>query len=129
MFRNSQCVRVFCANHVKFIAPKKMLFSTQTPGVHTVLLLPGAEPMGLFWSMRPSPGQRLGIRFLIRDATKPAMVKLFLYGGHLDMRTLQTAEPEATTVTERRYMGEDVERITVHSGSLRGSLFKPKGIF
>ena len=121
---------VLCKSCQIHCTQKDVIFRPlKTPGVDTLLLLPGAEPMGLFWSMRPSPGQRLGIRFLIRDATKPAMVKLFLYGGHLDMRTLQTAEPEATTVTERRYMGEDVERITVHSGSLRGSLFKPKSTY
>ncbi|XP_038075505.1 bile acid-CoA:amino acid N-acyltransferase-like isoform X2 [Patiria miniata] len=87
----------------------------------------GAEPMGLFWSMQPLAGQRLGVRFLLTDATKPVLVNLSLYRGHLDTETLQTAEPEATTTAERRYMGQNVERITVHSGRLRGTLFKPKG--
>ncbi|XP_038073474.1 acyl-coenzyme A amino acid N-acyltransferase 1-like [Patiria miniata] len=87
----------------------------------------GAEPMGLFWSMVPSPGQRFGIRFIVKDVTEPMVVHLSLHRGHLDTKKLQTAEPEATTTAERRYMGQNVERITVHSGRLRGTLFKPKG--
>ncbi|XP_038072896.1 acyl-coenzyme A amino acid N-acyltransferase 1-like isoform X2 [Patiria miniata] len=86
-----------------------------------------ADPMGLLWSMLPSPGQRFGARIVCKDVTKPMTVHLSLHGGHLDTMTLQTAEPEATTTAERWYMGQNVERITVHSGRLRGSVFKPKG--
>ncbi|XP_033637066.1 acyl-coenzyme A amino acid N-acyltransferase 1-like [Asterias rubens] len=87
----------------------------------------GIEPMGLFWSMVPSPGVRFGSRYIHRDATKPMVVQLSLFDGHLDAAALQTKEPEATAVTERWYMGKDVERIEVEHGRLRGALFKPKG--
>ncbi|XP_071788266.1 acyl-coenzyme A amino acid N-acyltransferase 1-like [Asterias amurensis] len=90
-------------------------------------LYTGIEPMGLFWSMVPSPGERLGARFALRDATKPMVVQLSLYEGLLDTAALQTKEPEATAVAERWYMGKDVERIEVEHGRLRGALFKPKG--
>ena len=83
--------------------------------------------MGLFWSMIPSPGQRLGSRYIQRDATKPIKVNLSLYQGHLDIDTIQTMQPDAMATAERWYSGKDVERIEVHSGRLRGALFKPKG--
>ncbi|XP_033635544.1 acyl-coenzyme A amino acid N-acyltransferase 1-like [Asterias rubens] len=87
----------------------------------------GIEPMGLFWSMVPSPGERLGARFILRDATKPMVVQLSLYEGQLDTAALQTKEPKATAAAERWYMGKDVERIEVEYGQVRGALFKPKG--
>ncbi|XP_033634166.1 acyl-coenzyme A amino acid N-acyltransferase 1-like [Asterias rubens] len=90
-------------------------------------LYTGTEPMGLFWSMVPSPGERLGVRFILRDATKPMVVQLSLYEGLLDTAALQTTEPKATAAAERWYMGKDVERIEVEHGRLRGALFKPKG--
>ena len=85
--------------------------------------------MGLFWSMVPSPDQRFGIRYVLRDTTKPMKVHLLLYQGHLDVDTLQRTEPVAETTAERWYLGKDVERTEVHSGCLRGALFKPKGTF
>ena len=66
---------------------------------------------------------------MAKDVTKPLIVNLSLYQGHLDMNALQTAKPEATATVERWYMGKDVERIEVRSGRLTGALFKPKGIF
>ncbi|XP_022094610.1 acyl-coenzyme A amino acid N-acyltransferase 1-like isoform X2 [Acanthaster planci] len=87
----------------------------------------GAETMGLFWSMRPSPGQRFGVRYIVKDVTKPMIVHLSLHRGHLNTEALQTAEVEATATVKRWYMGQDVERITVRCGRLRGSVFKPKG--
>ena len=85
--------------------------------------------MGLFWSMVPSPGERLGVRFILRDATKPMVVQLSLYEGLLDTAALQTTEPKATAAAERWYMGKDVERIEVEYGQVRGALFKPKGTY
>ncbi|XP_022112045.1 bile acid-CoA:amino acid N-acyltransferase-like [Acanthaster planci] len=87
----------------------------------------GSESMGLFWSMQPFRGQKLGTRFFVKDVTKPVTVNLSLHYGHLDTDALQTAEPEATATSERWYMSKNVERIRVHSGRLRGALFKPKG--
>ena len=95
--------------------------------VHAFII--GTEPMGLFWSMKLSPGQRAGSRFNVKDVTKPVIVHLSLYRGHLDTHMLQTAEPEASTAAERWYMGKDVERIKVQSGRLRGTVFKPRGTF
>ncbi|XP_022094719.1 acyl-coenzyme A amino acid N-acyltransferase 2-like [Acanthaster planci] len=87
----------------------------------------GTEAMGLFLSIQPSLGQRLGNRFVVKDIRNPMVVNLSLYCGHLNMETLQTAEPEATATAQKWYMSKDVEKIPVHSGSLRGSLFKPTG--
>ncbi|XP_022109427.1 acyl-coenzyme A amino acid N-acyltransferase 2-like [Acanthaster planci] len=87
----------------------------------------GAESMGLFWSMQPTPDQKLGTRFFVKDVTNSVKVNLSLHNGHLDNKALQTAESEATATAERWYMGKNVERTRVHSGRLRGALFKPKG--
>ena len=89
---------------------------------------PGVEPMGLFWSMIQSPGQKPGLRFFKRDVTTPMIVTLSAHKGHLDMMSLQTDLPITKMQVYRTYMGQDVEIVKVHSGRVRGRVFKPKGI-
>ena len=83
--------------------------------------------MGLVWSMVQSPGQKMGLRFAKRDVTTPMNITLSLHIGHLDIAALQTDVPLAKTCIDRTYMGPDVEIIKVHSGRVRGRVFKPKG--
>ncbi|XP_072044067.1 peroxisomal succinyl-coenzyme A thioesterase-like isoform X2 [Amphiura filiformis] len=85
------------------------------------------EPMGLFWSMTQSPGQKRGLRFMKKDVNKPMQITLSVHKGHLDISALQTDAPIAKTQIQRSYMSSDVEIIKVRSGKVRGKVFKPKG--
>ncbi|XP_078000657.1 acyl-coenzyme A thioesterase 1-like [Glandiceps talaboti] len=87
----------------------------------------GIEPMGLFWSMLQSPGQRSGLRFTKADVTKPSIVEFAVYPGHLDTPEFQDISPISTTVIERHYMDKHMERIPVREGRVRGTVLKPKG--
>ncbi|XP_072019187.1 bile acid-CoA:amino acid N-acyltransferase-like [Amphiura filiformis] len=85
------------------------------------------EPMGLFWSMTPSPGQKFGLRFVKKDVTTPMQITLSVHKGHLDISALQTDAPIAKTQIQKTYMRPGVEIIKVRSGRVRGKVFKPKG--
>ncbi|XP_072024027.1 peroxisomal succinyl-coenzyme A thioesterase-like [Amphiura filiformis] len=85
------------------------------------------EPMGLFWSMTQSPGQKLGLRFVKKDVTIPMHITLSVHKGHLDISALQTDAPIAKTQIQKTYMRPGVEIIKVRSGRVRGKVFKPKG--
>ena len=85
--------------------------------------------MGLFWSLCPTPDQRRGTRFRKQDATEPVEYSFSVYNDHLDCATLRTARPVAATTVQKWFMRPgDVERIEVHSGRVRGVLFKPRGL-
>ena len=89
----------------------------------------GLEPMGLFWSLLPAPGQERGTRFVKQDATEPAEFSFSVYNDHLDCEALRTMQPVAATTAQKWFMRPgDVERIEVHSGRVRGVLFKPRGL-
>ncbi|XP_072024028.1 peroxisomal succinyl-coenzyme A thioesterase-like [Amphiura filiformis] len=85
------------------------------------------EPMGLFWSMTQSPGQKLGLRYAKKDVTIPMQITLSVHKGHLDISALQTDAPVAKTQIQKTYMRPGVEIIKVRSGKVRGKVFKPKG--
>ncbi|XP_038075961.1 bile acid-CoA:amino acid N-acyltransferase-like [Patiria miniata] len=88
----------------------------------------GLEPMGLFWSLGPAPGQKRGIRLAKQDVTEPVEFTFAVYNEHLELPLLITAQPLAVTQTRRWYMKEsEVDRIKIHSGKIRGILYKPKG--
>ncbi|XP_038077227.1 bile acid-CoA:amino acid N-acyltransferase-like [Patiria miniata] len=89
----------------------------------------GVEPMGLFWSLQPCPGQQLGIRFAKKHPDKPVVVILSLHRGHLDETQLATDEPIHVAVAHKWYMREtDVDRIKLTGHDfIRGVVYKPKG--
>ncbi|XP_077865745.1 acyl-coenzyme A thioesterase 1-like [Saccoglossus kowalevskii] len=87
----------------------------------------GIEPMGLFWSMVLSPGQKKGIRYVKLDVTQPSNVELSLYPGYLGINELQDTTPVTTTSILRVFMEEHMERFEVKVGRVRGTLIKPKG--
>ncbi|XP_038075757.1 bile acid-CoA:amino acid N-acyltransferase-like isoform X1 [Patiria miniata] len=88
----------------------------------------GLEPMGLFWSLGPAPGQKRGIRFAKQDLKEPVEITFAVYNEHLELPLLITAQPLVVTQTRRWYMKEsEVDRIKIHSGKIRGILYKPKG--
>ncbi|XP_072030525.1 acyl-coenzyme A amino acid N-acyltransferase 1-like [Amphiura filiformis] len=85
------------------------------------------EPMGLFWSMLQSPGQRQGLRFAKLDVDSPIDVNLSLHKGFQDIATINNSVPMANTGIERWYKADNVERIPVRFGKVRGMMLKPKG--
>ncbi len=95
----------------------------------------GVEPMGLFWSMTPSPGQKPGLRFSVNDVTRPILIKLTLIEGHstpVNEFVFEFHEGNReclqSCLIERWYLKWDgsVLRIPVKSGAIRGTLFVPK---
>ncbi|XP_013404608.1 acyl-coenzyme A thioesterase 4 isoform X2 [Lingula anatina] len=89
----------------------------------------GTNAMGLYWSMIPEPGQRDGLRLMKKDVTTPYNVHISLLSGHIDPYSPNSGKvkvPVAETNIERLYMADNVERIPVREGALRGALFVPK---
>ncbi|XP_060065080.1 acyl-coenzyme A amino acid N-acyltransferase 1-like [Ylistrum balloti] len=90
----------------------------------------GIDGMGFIWSMLPSVGQRPGVQLLHSDVTKPQIVDISVYNGHLgfiDLCKGLSDSPVAKTVLKRWYKSQDVSRIPITSGRIRGSLFVPNG--
>ena len=90
----------------------------------------GIEPMGLLWSMKPSPGQRRGIRLLKRDVTTPYTVTVEAFEGHLCLEGKKREVGVALLASEtfeKWYMRNGVKRIPVREGRIRGTLFLPPG--
>ena len=89
----------------------------------------GVEPMGLLWSMKLSPGQKEGIRLMKKDVTKPYIVNLDVFDGHLRLGGEQESvgEPLTSVTFEKSYMKAGVRRIPVREGRVRGTLFLPPG--
>ena len=87
----------------------------------------GVDGMGLFWSMVPAPYERKGSRFTAWDVTTPLKFRVQLYSGHITSLENKKEEPLATKVILRTYLAENVERIEVAVGCLRGTLFVPQG--
>ena len=89
----------------------------------------GVEPMGMFWSMAPSPGQRAGLRYSKKDVTTPQDITLSVYNGHVNtVEDFDQVEPIGETVVQKTYMAANVERQKVNHGRIRGMMYKPKGI-
>ena len=85
--------------------------------------------MGLFWSMIQTKfrGKRKGFRKM--DTETPIVVDLSVHKGHLNSHTaLQDDIPMASTQVHRWYKADNVERIHVRSGNVRGVIYKPKGM-
>ncbi|XP_065072225.1 bile acid-CoA:amino acid N-acyltransferase-like [Rhopilema esculentum] len=96
----------------------------------------GIDNMGLFWSMLVAPGQRKGARFITKDVTKMMEFRVFLFDGHVMSQSnaesmVQALEklPKALAKTAilRTYLAENVERVEISVGRIRGTLFVPKG--
>lgn len=87
----------------------------------------GVDGMGLFWSMVPAPYERKGSRFTAWDVATPLKFNVQLYSGHITSLENIQEEPLATKAILRTYLSENVERIEVAVGRLRGTLFVPKG--
>ena len=104
----------------------------------------GIDDMGLFWSMIPAPGERKGLRYIPGNIDKPIDFKIELFHGHVQNTVAVSgnmrggapinhgaSDPPvkaiATTTVQRTYTAENVERIEIEFGRIRGALFVPKG--
>ncbi|XP_036387775.1 bile acid-CoA:amino acid N-acyltransferase-like isoform X2 [Megalops cyprinoides] len=100
----------------------------------------GREPMGLFWSLLPAPGEREGLRLRKRNVETPFTVRVSLLRGHVlpptalgcsrdaRGRDTQVQEEELAAVTlERWYMAPGVRRVAIREGGVVGTLFLPPG--
>ena len=105
-----------------FISDFRML------SIRYILLLSGKDPMGLFWSLEPCPGQGQGIRLVKKDVTSPMVVNLQVI-RETDIDAVATTSDVITeSKLERLYMKPGVKRIPVKEGKFRGTIFVPEGI-
>ncbi|KAM4741566.1 bile acid-CoA:amino acid N-acyltransferase-like isoform 2-T3 [Anableps anableps] len=86
----------------------------------------GCEPMGLFWSMQPAPGEREGLRLRKKNVETPYVVHISLLEGHVSPSEGQSTELAAVTA-ERWYIAPGVKRIEINQNRLVGTLFIPPG--
>jgi hypothetical protein len=94
-----------------------------------VYLIIGVEPMGLFWSLQPAPGQKEGLRFMKRNVRQPIVVHLGVLAGHWTSQIELEDHPRKMTgkTIYRRYAAPDVHTFDVRVGTLRGRLHLPPG--
>ncbi len=85
--------------------------------------------MGLFWSLKQLPNQRIGLRLTPRDVRQPMKMDFCLRKGHVsqfsDQSEAQNPEWEATI--ERYFIHPATERIPIRRGRIRGVMYRPKG--
>ncbi|KAF6735730.1 Acyl-coenzyme A thioesterase 2, mitochondrial [Oryzias melastigma] len=86
----------------------------------------GCEPMGLFWSMQPAPGEREGLRLRKKCVESPYTVQISLLEGHVSPNQDPGKELAAVTA-ERWYMSPGVKRQEIRQNGLVGTLFIPPG--
>lgn len=87
----------------------------------------GVDPMGLFWSLAPCPGQGEGIRFVKKDVTAPISYHLKAIKETSQNQTSALYDVIAETTLEKVHMKEGVRRIPVNEGKLKGTVFIPEG--
>ncbi|XP_035828114.1 acyl-coenzyme A amino acid N-acyltransferase 1 isoform X2 [Aplysia californica] len=92
----------------------------------------GVEPMGIVWSLQPAPGQPQQTRMAINFTNRPGLITLNTYAGHLDLTDIygeSGIQPSslASIEIERWFRHEDVTRIEIEEGNVRGALFLPPG--
>ncbi|KAJ8358535.1 hypothetical protein SKAU_G00150600 [Synaphobranchus kaupii] len=94
----------------------------------------GCEPMGLFWSLHPAPGEREGLRLRKKNMETPYTVQVSLLNGHVTSHGVrshdegQAKEEELASVTlERWYTAPGVRRVEIREEGLVGTMFLPPG--
>lgn len=93
----------------------------------------GIEPMGLFWSMKPSKNMRPTDRFLVNDIENPIVTSFRVFDSHLKYEYFlsseywSTGEALAKAFVRRWYKRPEVRRVPVRWKKVRGILFIPKG--
>ena len=87
----------------------------------------GKDPMGLFWSLQPSPGQGKGLRFTKKDVTTPINYHIKALSESSEKGISAVNCVLADTKLEKVYLAKGVRRIPIKEGKLRGTLFIPEG--
>ena len=85
--------------------------------------------MGLFWSLQPLAGQKLGTYYRYNDISQPDQLLLTVHVGHLNAKELLNDKSIAEATIRRHLVADDVERIPIRHERIRGILYKPKGMF
>ena len=89
--------------------------------------------MGLFWSMAPLPNHPQDVRLVIRDVTKPLVINIAVFDGHITPSdgtvAMMSLKPMCITEVQRTFLAPGVRRIEVREGRVRGTLFLPPGEF
>ncbi|XP_005100865.1 acyl-coenzyme A amino acid N-acyltransferase 2 isoform X2 [Aplysia californica] len=89
----------------------------------------GLEPMGLFWSLKTTPGVKPG-RLTKADVMKPFNVMVSVQDGFMDFEQLQwsaDAPSMVSTMLERTYAADGIRRIPIAENGVYGTLFLPPG--
>ena len=111
------------------------VFSARVRDVLLIFVFPlaGVDPMGLFWSMGPLPNHAQDVRLVIKDVTKPLVINIAVFEGHVtpddDTVAMTSLKPLCVTAAQRTLMAPGVRRIEVREGRVRGTLFLPPGEF
>ncbi|KAJ8260176.1 hypothetical protein GJAV_G00177960 [Gymnothorax javanicus] len=94
----------------------------------------GCEPMGLFWSLHPAPGEMEGLRLRKKNVETPYTVQVSLLNGHVSSKGIKAhdgvqgiGEELASVTVERWYMAPGVRRIDIRDKGLVGTMFLPPG--
>lgn len=85
----------------------------------------GNDPMGLFWSLEPCPGQGSGIRLVKKDVASPMEIDLTVLREANEVKAMPDVIARAKL--ERFYMKPGVKRIPIKEGRFRGTVFIPEG--
>ncbi|KAL3873190.1 hypothetical protein ACJMK2_036336 [Sinanodonta woodiana] len=91
----------------------------------------GVSDMGLFWSMEPAPGQKMGLRLMKNDPMTPYEVQVSVFHDYHSFQDLFSEgfsiDPLSTLVVKRSYVAKGVQKRRIKEGRLRGALFLPAG--
>ena len=84
--------------------------------------------------MIQAPGQKKGLRLAKKDVTKPYVIQLNCFNGHLSpeegfVNSLKRTDlqPIVSSSLEKTYIADGVQKIPVREGRVRGTLFLPPG--
>ncbi|XP_029697319.1 bile acid-CoA:amino acid N-acyltransferase-like isoform X2 [Takifugu rubripes] len=86
----------------------------------------GVQQMGLFWSLRPVPGSKPGLRLRKSNVLTPMEVTISVYAGYQTEGFVDLI-PLVSVEVERWYITPGVRRIPVTEDGLTGTLFLPSG--
>ena len=82
--------------------------------------------------MIQAPGQKKGLRLAKKDVTKPYVIQLNCFKGHLspeegfvNFLKRTDLQPIVSSSLEKTYIANGVQRIPVREGRVRGTLFLP----
>ncbi|XP_013097048.2 bile acid-CoA:amino acid N-acyltransferase-like [Biomphalaria glabrata] len=89
----------------------------------------GLEPMGLFWSMKTTPGVKQG-RLIKGDVMSPYNVTIAVHDGFKEFDSLPWSDSSSSLASchlERYYAAPGVQRFPLAENGLYGTLLTPPG--